>query len=113
MVDMMNAMISDLIPRDNAWHHEFGPGIIYNSIFKGKMCVLYRDALGGISVSANLAGWRCTETVKPGHVQVRVDDLDLGSWLTDEQPSYTDGELVAIRAAKADAARRVTNQEKK
>lgn len=105
MVDMMNTMISDLVPGDTAWHPEFGPGIIYNSIVRGKMCVLYRDALGGISVSANLNGWANVEVVKPGHVQVRVDDLAdalIERWGSDDEDSYFAPSCrLAVRAVKA------------
>ena len=46
------------------------------------------------------------ETVRPGHVQVRVDDLDLSHWLNKQEGDNIWGEAsrVAIRAAKAVAA---------
>ena len=75
MVDMMST--TDLNPGDTAWHREFGPGIIYISTLDDKMCVMHRNAWGRISASPNLTGWERIEIVKPGHVQVRVDDLDL------------------------------------
>ena len=48
------------------------------------------------------------EIVKPGHVQVRVDDLDLSHWLNKQEGDNIWGEAsrVAIRAAKAVAAQR-------
>ena len=51
-------------------------------------------------------GWERVETVRPGHVQVRVDDLDLSHWLNKQEGDNIWGEAsrVAIRAAKAVAA---------
>ena len=51
------------------------------------------------------------ETVRPGHVQVRVDDLgkDLSDWLNEDEDSWELSGRVAIRAAKALAAQRTEN----
>ena len=48
------------------------------------------------------------ELVKPGHVQVRVDDLELGGWLNkpDDDNIWGESARVAIRAANAIAAQR-------
>ena len=57
-----------------------------------------------------LTGWERveTETVRPGHVQVRVDDLGKGwsDWLEESEGSCGFSRRVAIRAAKAIAAQR-------
>ncbi|WP_140441093.1 hypothetical protein, partial [Salmonella enterica] len=56
----------------------------------------------------DLTGWERVETVRPGHVQVRVDDLDLSHWLNkpDDDNIWGESAHVAIRAANAIAAQR-------
>ena len=93
---------TDLKSGDIVQHPEKGPGIVYTST---PMRVMHRSAFGRLS-SSNLAGWERVETVRPGHVQVRVDDLDLSRWPTDEKPGDFTDEIVVVRAAKAQADQR-------
>lgn len=112
MVDTMNTTNHDLDPWDIVWHREFGPGIIYISTLDDKMCVMHRNVWGRISASPNLTGWERIEIVKPGHVQVRVDDLDdcPSEWLREDEDTWNFAPRVAIRVANALAAQRAQNK---
>ena len=105
---------TDLKPGDIVQHPEHGFGFI----------VLLKKDLGDVPASEavvrstnprrnyghawDLDGWERVETVRPGHVQVRVNDLDLSHWLNKQEDDDIWGEAsrVAIRAAKAIAAKR-------
>ena len=107
-------MTTDLKPGDIVQHPEHGFGFI----------VLLKKDLGDVPASEavvrstnprrnyghawDLDGWERVETVRPGHVQVRVNDLDLSHWLNKQEDDDIWGEAsrVAIRAAKAIAAKR-------
>lgn len=66
---------TDLKPGDVVQHPEHGYGIVYVD-GTGETLVMHCSAKGRISI-ADLTGWERAEIVEPGHVQVRVDDLDL------------------------------------
>lgn len=94
---------TDLKSGDIVQHPEKGPGIVYTST---PMRVMHRSAFGRLS-SSNLAGWERVETVQPGHVQIKVDDLELHGWAnTSPSDRWNDEEILSHRAAKAIAARR-------
>jgi len=99
---------TDLKPGDIVQHPEKGIGLVHRRFARNDVGAVYadKDRDGITSYTNDLTGWKRVETVRQGHVQVRVDDLDLSEWLTDEQPHYTDDELAVIRAAKAWSAQR-------
>lgn len=68
---------ANLKPGDVVRQPAHGYGIVYVDS-TGETLVMHCSAKGRISI-ADLAGWERVETVKPGHVQVRVDDLNLGT----------------------------------
>ena len=106
--------MTTLKPGDIVQHPEHGFGFI----------VLLKKDLGDVPASEavvrstnprrnyghdfDLYGWERVETVRPGHVQVRVDDLDLGGWLNepDDDNIWGDSARLAIRAAKVIAVQR-------
>ena len=56
-------------------HPEKGYGIVTTN---GRTVIMYAHPRDGLLTRTDrLTGWERVETVKPGHVQVRVDDLDL------------------------------------
>ena len=77
----------------------------YQQIVSKSAGVVVRDAVVMMTTAAYEA-YRGREIVKPGHVQVRVDDLDLSGWPPDDQYADADDEVAAIRVAKAQAAQR-------
>lgn len=92
---------TDLKPGDIVQHPEWGPGLV-----GGGKQILYLARDGFVYAAFDPDGWERVETVRPGHVQVRVDDLDLSHWLNKQEGDNIWGEAsrVAIRAAKAVAA---------
>ena len=101
---------TDLKPGDIVQHPEHGFGFI----------VLLKKDLGDEPASEavvrstnprrnyghdwDLTGWERVETVRPGHVQVRVDDLDLEGWGGEEPAEWPTSSRLAVRAANALAA---------
>jgi hypothetical protein len=70
---------TDLKPGDIVQHPEKGRGIVHRRFARNDVGVVYadKDRDGITSYTIDLTGWERVETVRPGHVQVRVDDLDL------------------------------------
>lgn len=67
---------NDLKPGDIVQHHRWGNGVVTATSY-GKVVYYAQLDLGTACSSSDLTGWERVEIVKPGHVQVRVDDLDL------------------------------------
>lgn len=89
---------TDLKPGDVVRQPVHGYGIVYVD-GTGETLVMHCSAKGRISI-ADLTGWERAEIVKPGHVQVRVDDLDLGT--TAGRVSATDRLYVAFKTPQPD-----------
>lgn len=72
---------TDLKPGDVVQHPEKGHGIVRRRFARNDVGVVYadKDREGIDSYTTDLTGWENVEIVKPGHVQVRVDDLDLNT----------------------------------
>ena len=79
----------------------------YQQIASKSAGVIVRDAVV-MMTPAVYEAHHGRETVRPGHVQVRVDDLDLRGWLNepDDDNIWGDSARLAIRAAKVVAAQR-------
>ena len=76
---------TDLKPGDIVQHPEKGRGYILRNGGDGRLRVNYASQAhsSGYVTDLDLDGWERVETVRPGHVQVRVDDLDrqtLSEW---------------------------------
>ena len=76
---------TDLKPGDIVQHPEKGNGIVNRRFARDDVGVMYADLYrdGISSFAIELTGWERVEIVRPGHVQVRVDDLDpqtLSEW---------------------------------
>ena len=75
---------TDLKPGDIVQHPEKGNGLVRRSRVKRDEVVVMQVAVGDDAVSVyDITGWERVEIVRPGHVQVRVDDLDpqtLSEW---------------------------------
>lgn len=65
---------NDLKPGDVVQHHRWGNGVVTATSY-GKVVYYAQLDLGTACSSSDLTGWERAEIVKPGHVQVRVDDL--------------------------------------
>ena len=76
---------ADFKPGDIVQHPEKGNGIVNRRFARDDVGVMYADLYrdGISSFAIELTGWERVEIVRPGHVQVRVDDLDpqtLSEW---------------------------------
>ena len=94
---------TDLKPGDIVQHPEKGRGL------RGSAGQIYYIERNGFLCMAHdgLARWERVETVRPGHVQVRVDDLNLSMWdRLRENPQELPASTLASRAAKALATQR-------
>ena len=104
---------TDLKPGDLVQHPEKGRGLVHRRFARNDVGVVYadKDRDGITSYTYDLTGWERVETVRPGHVQVRVDDLDQypSYWLNEDEYTHGFSGRVAIRAAKALAAQRTEN----
>ena len=69
---------TDLKPGDIVQHPEKGRGIIDRTLAQ-QLGVYYMRDGGSFAWTSDFTGWERVETVRPGHVQVRVDDLHLGT----------------------------------
>lgn len=98
---------TDLKPGDIVQHPEHGYGVVLKN-FPGVPTIYFADKHGYENTTRGFTGWESVETVRPGHVQVRVDDLDLSHWLNkpDDDNIWGESARVAIRAANAIAAQR-------
>lgn len=107
IIGTMDAMISDLVPGDFVQHPEEGVGVVAMSLSQ-ELCVYYVQRYGYMCITGDLANWERVEIVKPGHVQISVDDLDLSGWEGQHEWKYSqyDNARVAIRVTKAIAAQR-------
>ena len=99
-----------LKPGDIVQHPEKGRGIIDRTLAQ-RLGVYYMRDGGSFAWTSDFTGWERAETVRPGHVQVRVDDLgedgeDLSDWLNADEDSWELSGRLAIRVAKAIAAQR-------
>ena len=75
-------MTTDLKPGDLVQHPEHGYGVVLKN-FPGVPTIYFADKHGYENTTRRFTGWERVETVRPGHVQVRVDDLDpqtLSEW---------------------------------
>ena len=99
---------TDLKSGDIVQHPEKGHGIVRRRFARYDVGVMYADLdRDGIdSFDLDLAGWERVETVRPGHVQVRVNDLDLSRWEGAFEGGWNHSTRVAIRAANAISAQR-------
>ena len=101
---------ADFKPGDIVEHPEKGIGLVHRRFARNDVGAVYadKDRDGITSYTNDLTGWERVETVRPGHVQVRVDDLDLSHWLNkpDDDNIWGESARVAIRAANALAAQR-------
>ena len=92
---------TDLKPGDLVQHPVFGHGLV-----GGGKQILYLARDGFVYATFDPTGWERAETVRPGHVQVRVDDLHLDDWGGEDSTEWTTNTRVAVRAANALAAQR-------
>ena len=72
---------TDLEPGDFVQHPERKcHGLVHRRFARNDVGVVYadKDRDGKTSYTYDLTGWERVETVRPGHVQVRVDDLTPG-----------------------------------
>ena len=73
---------TDLKPGDLVRHPEHGYGVVLKN-FPGVPTIYFAGEHGYENTTRRFTGWERVETVRPGHVQVRVDDLDpqtLSEW---------------------------------
>ena len=73
---------TDLKPGDIVQHPEHGYGVVLKN-FPGVPTIYFAGKHGYENTTRGFTGWERVETVRPGHVQVRVDDLDpqtLSEW---------------------------------
>ena len=96
---------TDLKPGDIVQHPEWGPGLV-----GGGKQILYLARDGFVYAAFDPDGWERVETVRPGHVQVRIDDLELGPSVYETEgefvssvmrdfPEYSEGDLRLIYRA--------------
>ena len=96
---------TDLKPGDIVQHPEHGYGVVLKN-FPGVPTIYFAGKHGYENTTRGFTGWERVETVRPGHVQVRVDDLDLSRWEGVAEKEWYNATRVAIRAANAIAAQR-------
>ena len=72
---------ADLKTGDIVQHPEKGRGYVLRHGEGGSVRVIYASQARtlGFDLDLDTDGWERAEIVKPGHIQVRVDDLDLGT----------------------------------
>ena len=97
-----------LKPGDFVQHPEMGHGLVRRRFARNDVGIMYtdQDRDGIDTFTVDLTGWERVETVRPGHVQVRVNDLDLSRWEGVAEKEWYNATRVAIRAANAIAAQR-------
>ena len=94
---------ADLKPGDLVRHPEHGYGVVLKN-FPGVPTIYFAGKHGYENTTRGFTGWERVETVRPGHVQVRVDDLDLEGWGGEEPAEWPTSSRLAVRAANALAA---------
>jgi len=97
---------TDLKPGDIAEHPKKGRGIVValgeDADGSPLTAIGYLDTSGRYRDTYGLTGWERIETIRPGHVQVRVNDLDLSRWEgVFEEGGWNHATRVAVRAANA------------
>ena len=98
---------TDLKPGDIVQHPERGHNGLAVHGDGEETRVLHLTSLGIVRRTSDLDGWERVEAVRPGHVQVRVDGLNLSMWdRLRENPQELPASTLASRAAKALAAQR-------
>ena len=99
---------TDLKPGDLARHPKH-PELIgtVSYDYPGVLWVNYVGSNGYRLADHDLTDWERVEVVQPGHVQIKVDDLELHGWAnTSPSDRWNDEEILSHRAAKAIAAQR-------
>ena len=100
---------TDLKPGDIVQHPEHGPGIVLKN-FPGVPTIYFAGKHGYENTTRGFTGWERVKTVRPGHVQVRIDDLELGPSVYETEgefvssvmrdfPEYSEGDLRLIYRA--------------
>ena len=100
---------TDLKPGDIVEHPEHGYGVVLKN-FPGVPTIYFAGKHGYENTTRGFTGWERVETVRPGHVQVRVDDLELGPSVYETEgefvssvmrdfPEYSEGDLRLIYRA--------------
>lgn len=92
---------TDLKPGDIVQHPKKGSGIVRRNGMTHDIYIAHD--VYDVDYEP-LEGWERVETVRPGHVQVRVDDLDLEGWGGEEPAEWPTSSRLAVRAANALAA---------
>ena len=80
---------TDLKPGDIVQHPEHGYGVVLKN-FPGVPTIYFAGKHGYENTTRRFTGWERVKTVRPGHVQVRIDDLELGPSVYE-----TEGEFVS------------------
>ena len=75
---------TDLKPGDIVEHPEHGYGVVLKN-FPGVPTIYFAGKHGYENTTRGFTGWERVETVRPGHVQVRVDDLTPGLSAGDDE----------------------------
>ena len=98
---------TDLKPGDIVQHPEHGYGVVLKN-FPGVPTIYFAGEHGYENTTRRFTGWEHAEieTIRPGHVQVRVNDLDLSRWEGVFEGGWNHSTRVAIRAANAISAQR-------
>jgi len=98
---------TDLKPGDIAQHPEYGYGLVLKN-FPGVPTIYYAGEHGYERTTRRYTGWGRVEIVRPGHVQVRVDDLagELLHWREVGDRALWVEKVIRERAAQAFAAQR-------
>ena len=78
---------TDLKPGDIVQHPMWGNGVVAYTKFGLRVI----GTSAGYECIFGLTGWERAETVRPGHVQVSVDDLDLGPDMGDSEEDFVAG----------------------
>lgn len=93
---------TDLKPGDIVQHPMWGNGVVAYTKFGLRII----GTSHGDECIFGVTGWQRVETIRPGHVQVRVNDLDLSRWEGVFEGGWNHSTRVAIRAANAISAQR-------
>lgn len=95
---------TDLKTGDIVQHPEKGRGYVLRHGEGGSVRVIYASQARtlGFDLDLDTDGWERVEIVKPGHIQVRVDDLDpqtLSEW--SQYTVHSDCDSVLVRTGRA------------
>ena len=100
---------TDLKPGEIVQHPEHGYGVVLKN-FPGVPTIYFAGKHGYENTTRGFTGWERVKTVRPGHVQVRIDDLELGPSVYETEgefvssvmrdfPEYSEGDLRLIYRA--------------